>query len=76
MREAAVKAAIEEIARRELHIQGELTGGDLSELLDSIQRLTLVVAIEDHFEVVLEPEEEATITTIDDVARLVAGKLS
>jgi acyl carrier protein len=47
---------------------------DLAESLDSIQRLSLVVSIEDHFEVCFEPEDDEGIRTlgeaIDAVVRL------
>jgi len=35
--------------------------------LDSIQQLDLVVALENHFEISLEPEEGAEIATIGDL---------
>ena len=39
--------------------------------LDSLQQLELVVALENHFEIVLEPEEGESIRTLGDVARWV-----
>jgi acyl carrier protein len=36
--------------------------------LDSIAQLELVVALENHFEIVLEPEEGAALRTLGDVA--------
>lgn len=65
---ATVKARIVELARSELRLDGELPEGDLAETLDSVQRLTLAVAVEDTFEVVLEPDDEAAIATLDDLA--------
>ena len=35
--------------------------------LDSVQKLTLVVAIEDHFEICFDPEREDSLETLDDV---------
>ena len=35
--------------------------------LDSVQKLTLVVAIEDHFELCFDPEREDSLETLDDV---------
>ncbi len=35
--------------------------------LDSVQKLTLVVAIEDHFELCFDPEREDSLQTLDDV---------
>lgn len=43
--------------------------------LDSISLLTLAVEVENHFRVALEPEDEATIVTVGDLAAVVAGKL-
>lgn len=40
--------------------------GDLG--LDSIAQLELVVALENHFEIVLEPEDGASLRTLGDVA--------
>jgi acyl carrier protein len=75
MEPATIRARILELARSELGLQGELPDGDLAEHLDSVQRLTLVVAIEDTFEVVLEPEDEEAVVTLDDVVAVVARAL-
>ena len=71
---AGVRAAIAEIARRELRLQGELPPGDLADVLDSVQRLTLVVAIEDHFQICFDPEDEGAARTLDGVVALVLAK--
>ncbi len=58
---------------------GELTFGpddDLAEHLDSMQRLALVVAVEDHFAIAFEPEDEEAAQTLADVERLVAARLA
>lgn len=73
----AVRAAIQELAQRELGLRDPLADdADLSEHLDSIQRLSLVVAIEDHFQVAFEPEDDENVATmgeaIDAVVRLLA----
>lgn len=64
-----------DLARRELNLDDDLPDGDLGEALDSIQRLTLVVAIEDHYKICFDPEDDQGITSVDDVARLVHQKL-
>ena len=69
-----VHAAISSIAQTELGFEGPLPTGDLAEHLDSMQRLTLVVAIEDRFKICFEPEDEIEIRTMDDVIRLVKAK--
>ena len=50
--------------------------GDLAEQLDSVQRLTLVVAIEDHFEIAFEPEDDAAVRTLQAAAAVVAARLT
>ena len=47
--------------REKLKVDAPLDG-DLADHLDSIQRLTLVVAIEDHFEICFDESDEAEIT--------------
>ena len=43
--------------------------------LDSVGLLTLAVAVEDHFRICLEPEDEEGIRTVGDLVRVVEGKL-
>ena len=43
--------------------------------LDSVGLLTLAVAVEDHFRICLEPEDEARIRTVGDLVRTVEEKL-
>jgi len=74
MTNSEVHAAISTLAQKELGLDGPMPGGDLGEHLDSMQRLTLVVAIEDRFEICFEPEDEVEIRTMDDVIRLVQAK--
>lgn len=77
MNPPSVRDRILELAARELRMESShhLLTGDLAQHLDSVQRLTLVVAIEDTFEVCLDPEDEAQVATLDDVVQLVQGKL-
>lgn len=80
MTESAVRARILELASAELGLDAAalqgLTAGDLARHLDSVQRLTLVVAIEDAFQVCLDPDDEAQLATLDDVVRLVAARVT
>ena len=66
---------IAELARVELRLEGPLPEGDLSERLDSVQRLTLVVAIEDRFGVCFEPEDDESVRTVEDVVRVIRARL-
>lgn len=68
------------VAQRELSLGptelAQLTDDtDLSEHLDSVQRLTLVVGIEDHFEICFEPEDDDQAVTLADVTRIVRRRM-
>lgn len=54
----------------------ELPDGELASSLDSVQRLSLVVAIEDHFRVVFSPEDEERIRTVDELVAAIGQKLA
>ncbi len=76
-----VRAAVLDVARRELALPDDelarLT--DTSELashLDSVQRLTLVVGIEDHFQICMDPEDDAQAVTLADVVHIVMRHLA
>ena len=71
-----IRAQIVAIARTELRRRDDLASdAQLAEHLDSIQRLSLVVAIEDHFEVAVEPEDDQLALTLNDVVDIVARRL-
>ncbi len=53
---------------QQTHIQRDLR-------LDSIQRLTLVVELENHFKVCFDPQDEVGIQTFDDVVDLLHRRL-
>ena len=63
------------ILRDEVRWDGPLPEGGLDQHLDSMQRLALVVAIEDHFQICFEPEDEKGIFTMDDLMRCIADKV-
>lgn len=73
--EAAVAAEIRRIAREELLLDVE--AGDqegLAGRLDSLALLSLVVAVEDRFRVILTEEDAAGARSLADLARIVAGR--
>jgi hypothetical protein len=72
---AEVYTAAEEAARTALRWEGPLPEGDLSHVLDSLQRLTLAVAIEDRFEICLDEDAERSIATFDDLVDTVMGAM-
>ena len=53
----------------------ELPSGSIQEALDSVDRLALMVAVEDHYEIMFEPEEEEKIQTVEDFVSLIQLKL-
>lgn len=70
---------IARIARDKVGFQGtvELTSRLVEDLgLDSIHLMTLAMAVEDHFEVPLDEDDEAAIVTVADLVRVVEHKLS
>ncbi len=74
-REAEVAAEIRRIVREDLHARTEF--GDSEELasrLDSLALLSLVVAVEDRFRIVLTEEDAAAARSLADLARIVAAR--
>ena len=67
---------LSQIAETELGLAAGLSAGDLADQLDSVARLTLVVAIEDHFKICFEPEDEEEIHTVEQLVALIHKKLS
>ncbi len=74
MSDPNLRAELDGVVRKCLQLQGPLPEGELSEHLDSMQLLSLVVAIEDHFEIAFEPEDEDEARTLDAVTAIVAAK--
>ncbi|MDG1479610.1 MAG: acyl carrier protein [Myxococcota bacterium] len=73
---SALRAEISALIIRELRLTEGMPEGDLSESLDSVQRLSLVVAIEDHYEIMFDEEDDTAVTTLDEVVQLVAARLA
>jgi acyl carrier protein len=73
---AAVAREILRIAREELKLEGEAPAPDepLAERLDSMALLALVVAVEDRFRVALTDDDAARARSVEDLARIVAGR--
>lgn len=76
--ETDVRDALAGIARG-MGLQGELRPEqrlveDLG--LDSVGLLSLAVAVEDHFRICLDAEDEAEIRTVGDLARVLQRKLA
>ncbi len=75
MDSASVRDAITTILRQEARWEGPLPEGGLDQHFDSLQRLSLVVAIEDHFRICLDPEDEQRIHSVDDLIASVVDKV-
>lgn len=76
MTEESIRSKVSELIQKECLHAEEMPTGDLAANLDSVQRLTLVVAIEDHFEICFDPEDEEQVETLNDVVRLIQRKLA
>ena len=73
--EQVVAAEIRRIVRDDLQARVEF--GDEEELaarLDSLALLSLVVAVEDRFRIVLTEEDAASARSLSDLSRLVAAR--
>ena len=75
----AIRAQVLQIAASELALAPDLLASltddtDLGEHLDSIQRLSLVVGIEDHFELCFEAEDDDQAVTLGDVIAIVQDR--
>ena len=76
MNAETIQQALEQLAKEELGLATGLQAGDLADQLDSVARLTLVVAIEDHFQICFEPEDEEQIHTMKELVALIETKLA
>jgi acyl carrier protein len=74
--EQRVADEIVRLAREELRLEGEPPPRDapLVGQLDSLALLSLVVAVEDRFRIVLADDDTAGARTLEDLARLVAAR--
>ena len=75
MNRQQIQEELSTVAIRELKLEGALKPGDIADQLDSVQRLTLVVAIEDHFKVCFDPNDEEQIHDVNDLVSLIHRKL-
>jgi acyl carrier protein len=74
--ESAIREILTELAASQLGLEHALHEGPLADHLDSIQRITLVVAIEDRFVICFDPAEEQDVETLADVVALIQAKLA
>lgn len=72
-------AGIQQVAREHLDFDGELTpDSDLlgTLALDSVRLLTLVMELENHFDINLEEGDEVGIETVHDLMDVLRDRLS
>ncbi|MGA8890514.1 MAG: acyl carrier protein [Anaeromyxobacteraceae bacterium] len=73
--EQAVAGEIRRLVREELRARVEFADDEeLASRLDSLALLSLVVAVEDRFHVVLTEEDAARARSLADLSRLVAAR--
>ena len=73
--EAAILDAVVQVLRRKLKVEAPLASGTdlLRDLqLDSVQLLTLIVELENHFRLCFEPGDEEGLSTLGDIAARIA----
>ena len=75
MNRQQIQEELSTVAIRELKLEGALKSGDIADQLDSVQRLTLVVAIEDHFKICFDPDDEEQIRDVSELVGLIHRKL-
>jgi acyl carrier protein len=76
-REERIATEILRIAREDLRLGSPPDGAaPLAGQLDSLALLSLVVAVEDRFRIALTDDDGAATRSLEDLARLVAGRAS
>ena len=79
MRETEILCTVRDLARRHLDWSGPVRPEmDLVEdlQLDSLKLLTLAVQVENHFQICLDPADEAKIRRVADLVSAIEQKLS
>ena len=76
MTEQEIYAKLKELVRRELSRELPDLHARLSDHFESIELITLAVAVEDGFEVILEADDETQIQTMADLAAVIDKKIS
>ena len=77
MRRERIFEELRALLRRELNWEGDLRPDqrlveDLG--LDSLRLLTLAVTVENHFEISLDPQDEADLRTVSDLLEVIERK--
>ena len=73
--EESIRKTIQSLVQEELGWTQEIPKENLSGYLDSIQRLNLLVCIEDHYRIAFEEEEDHSIDTLEQLIGLILHKV-
>ena len=71
----SIQKTIQLLVQQELGWTQEIPKENLSGYLDSIQRLNLLVCIEDHYRIAFEEEEDHSIDSLEQLIGLIQQKL-
>ena len=71
----SIRKTIQSLVHEELGWTQEIPKENLSGYLDSIQRLNLLVCIEDHYRIAFEEEEDHSIDTLEQLIGLILHKI-
>ena len=69
-----IAVTVKNMAQEILNVS-EMPNVPIREAFDSMNRLSLMVAIEDHFLIAFEPEEEDAIDSLEDLIQCIAQKI-
>ncbi len=78
MRTDEILSQVRELARERLALSTEVRPESrlIEDLgLDSLRLQALAVEVENHYRICIDPEDEESIVTVDDLVRTIAGKL-
>ena len=71
----SIQKTIQLLVQQELGWTQEIPKENLSGYLDSIQRLNLLVCIEDHYRIAFEEDEDHSIDSLEQLIGLIQHKL-
>lgn len=73
--EEDVAIVLRRIVTAQLGLAAPAEDGELASGIDSIQRMGLVVAVEDHFQICFSPEDDQRAVTLADLRAIVEEHL-
>ena len=73
--EEDIQKTLQKLVQQELGWDRDIPQENLSGYLDSIQRLNLLVCIEDHYRIAFEEDEDHSIDSLDQLIAIILSKL-